>query len=104
MRQRAANRRRRTGRGETFGPSPLERARERVGTPLDVLQRRQIPVRRRMAVCPLHEDRTPSLSLFRGRDGNDRWKCHGCDAGGDALDLEAALRGVDVKEVLRDFA
>lgn len=53
-----------------------------------------------MAVCLLHEDRTPSLSLYRGKDGRERWKCHGCDRGGDALDLEAALSGRDVKDLI----
>lgn len=99
MRQ-SASRRRRTGRGATFGPSPLERALERAGTPSDVLARHGIAIRRRMAACPLHDDSTPSLSLYRGRDGKERWHCHGCDAGGDALDLEAALSGRTIKEIL----
>jgi hypothetical protein len=100
MRSRAFPRRRETGRGSRFGPSPLERARERLGTPADVLARHGVTVRRRMAVCPLHEDRTPSLSLYRGKDGRERWKCHGCDRGGDALDLEAALSGRDVRDLI----
>jgi DNA primase len=54
-----------------------------------------------MARCPLHEDRTPSLSLYQGRDGRARWHCHGCGVGGDALDLEAALSGQRVEDVIR---
>jgi len=65
-----------------------------------VLARHGVNVRGRMAVCPLHEDRTASLSLYRGRDGKERWKCHGCDQGGDALDLEAALSGRTIQDLV----
>lgn len=81
--------------------SRIEQALERIGTPADVLSRHGVSVRGRMAKCPLHEDRSPSLSLFTGRDGKERWKCHACDVGGDALDLEVALSGRTVSEVLR---
>jgi hypothetical protein len=58
-----------------------------------------------MAACPIHDGgrRTPCLSLYRGRDGRERWKCHSCDAGGDALDLEAALSGRDIGELIREL-
>jgi len=36
-----------------------------------------------VARCPFHEDRRPSLTFFA--DGG--WKCFGCGAGGDAVDL-----------------
>lgn len=81
--------------------SSISRARERVGTPRKVLERHGISVRRNMACCPLHEDSMPSLSLFVGRDGRERWRCHGCGAGGDALDLEAALSGRGLRDLLR---
>jgi len=81
--------------------SLIEQALARAGSPTDVLRRHGVQVRGRMARCPLHEDSTPSLSLYRGRDGHERWRCHGCERGGDALDLEAALRGCDVRELLR---
>jgi hypothetical protein len=87
-------------RSARFGPSKLEAALARLGTPTDVLKRHGVAVRGRMAKCPLHDDRTPSLSLYRGRDGRERWKCHGCDAGGDALDLEAALSKRSVRDLV----
>ncbi|MFD7738080.1 CHC2 zinc finger domain-containing protein [Kitasatospora sp. NPDC059800] len=37
-----------------------------------------------MATCPLHDDRTPSLSYHLDRQV---WKCHSCGAGGDAYSL-----------------
>lgn len=80
--------------------SPIEQARARAGSPTDVLRRHGVQVRGRTARCPLHDDSTPSLSLYRGRDGRERWRCHGCDAGGDGLDLEAAIRGCSLRELV----
>jgi hypothetical protein len=97
------SRRSRSTRG--FGPSRIEAALERLGSPADVLARHGIRVRSRMAPCPVHDGgyKTPCLSLYRGRDGKERWKCHSCDAGGDALDLEAALSGSDVKDLIHEY-
>ncbi|CAN5743375.1 hypothetical protein BH18ACT15_BH18ACT15_11880 [soil metagenome] len=55
-----------------------------------------------MAACPIHDGghRTPCLSLYRGRDGRERWHCFVCDTGGDALDLEAAITGKPVRDLL----
>lgn len=49
--------------------------------------------------CPVHEERTGSCSLFV-RDGVLGWRCHGCGAAGDVLQLFAAVHGLDVR---RDF-
>jgi hypothetical protein len=38
-------------------------------------------------LCPFHEDHDPSLSVFQGKDGFWRWKCLGCNKGGDILDF-----------------
>lgn len=47
--------------------------------------------RSRMWRCPNpgHEQtgRTPPLSVFVGRNGIQRWKCHGCGDSGTAIDL-----------------
>jgi hypothetical protein len=45
-----------------------------------------------MAHCPLHEDRTPSLSLNL-RSG--LWKFHSCGRGGDSYTLIMELEGID---------
>ena len=42
-----------------------------------------------MARCPVHEDRSPSLSITTGKDGKVLVRCH---AGCDQRDLIAALR------------
>ena len=48
------------------------------------------------ARCPFHKDQTPSLSF---KDG--RYKCFGCSASGDAIDLAAKLRHVSTIEAAR---
>jgi len=45
------------------------------------------------ARCPFHNDQTPSLSF---KDG--RFKCFGCNASGDAIDLVAKLRHLSTAE------
>jgi len=50
--------------------------------------------------CPVHEDRSPSCSV-QERKGVLLWKCHACDAGGDALSLIAAVRGLSIKQDFR---
>lgn len=44
--------------------------------------------------------RTPPVSVFTGRRGDQRWACHGCGAGGTAIDLVMATRGVGVHRAL----
>lgn len=41
---------------------------------------------------PEHEDRNPSAAIYA-----DGWKCFGCGAGGDALDLVATVEGLDCR-------
>jgi putative DNA primase/helicase len=36
-------------------------------------------------LCPIHNDNNPSFSIFTGDDGKDRYRCHACGAGGDAV-------------------
>ena len=52
-----------------------------------------ISVRGGKAKCPFHNDQTPSLSF---KDG--RFKCFGCDASGDAIDLVVKMRHVGSAE------
>jgi hypothetical protein len=60
------------------------------------------PPRGRVLRCPIpaHEDRHPSAALYRGRDGRERWHCHTCARGGDAIDLAEAVLGCDRRAAL----
>lgn len=51
------------------------------------------------ARCPFHQDRTPSLSF---KDG--RFKCFGCDASGDAVDLVARMKDISTLEAITQIA
>ncbi len=57
--------------------------------------------------CPSPEHaqtgRTPPVSVFRARSGEERWHCHGCGIGGSAVDLVMVARGVRVPEALEDL-
>lgn len=50
-----------------------------------------------MAICPFHEEKTPSMSVDRGRG---LYHCFGCGAGGDAFKFVQETRGVDFGEAL----
>jgi DNA primase len=54
--------------------------------------------------CPLpthaQTGRTPPVSIFRTRWGDQRWHCHGCGACGTAIDLVMQANGVDVRDAM----
>ena len=57
--------------------------------------------RSKMAVCPFHEERTPSLSV---KESEGIFKCFGCDTGGDSIDFVAKIKGIEPKEAVRLLA
>ena len=50
-----------------------------------------------MAVCPFHQEKTPSMSVDRGRG---LYHCFGCGKGGDIFEFVKETRGVDFGEAL----
>ena len=52
----------------------------------------------RLACCPFHHDKTPSMKLDR------RYHCFGCGADGDVIDFAAALYGLGKKEAAVQLA
>jgi len=57
--------------------------------------------------CPSHEPqtgRTPPVSIFTARGGEQRWHCHACGAGGTAIDLLIATTGTHVRGALETLA
>eukprot|EP00919_Chromeraceae_sp_WS-2016_P030488 GHVR01072289.1.p3 GENE.GHVR01072289.1~~GHVR01072289.1.p3 ORF type:complete len:201 (+),score=45.72 GHVR01072289.1:1412-2014(+) len=56
------------------------------------------PNRARFIRCPAHDEKTPSCKLY-----DDWWYCHGCGANGDSLGLIAAILGVPIGDVLREY-
>lgn len=49
-----------------------------------------------IVLCPEHTEDTPSCSV-QLRHGVILWNCHGCSAGGDAIALVAAARGMSLR-------
>lgn len=47
--------------------------------------------------------RTPPVSVFRARSGEERWHCHGCGIGGSAVDLIMAARQVPVRQAIEEL-
>ena len=52
------------------------------------------------ALCPFHDDKEPSFSIY---DDDTRWKCFSCDIGGDVIDLMARFNNTTPKEVIQAF-
>ena len=48
--------------------------------------------------------RTPPVTIFTDRTGDQRWHCHSCFAGGTAIDLVMQVRQVGVREALQEIA
>lgn len=48
------------------------------------------PPKRGVALCPLHNEKTPSFNIK-----NNKYKCFGCGAHGDVIDLYKAIHNTD---------
>lgn len=48
--------------------------------------------------------RTPPVSIFDSRRGEQRWRCHGCGAGGTAIDLVMACCRTDARDAMEQLA
>ncbi|MBM3204908.1 DNA primase [Candidatus Uhrbacteria bacterium] len=53
------------------------------------------------AVCPFHQEKTPSFYISRTRQ---TWHCFGCDQGGDHFTFVEKMEGMDFREVLELLA
>ena len=51
--------------------------------------------------CPFHEDKSPSMSVDVERG---LWFCHACNFGGSVVDLVMRIKGLTVKQALREMA
>lgn len=64
--------------------------------------------RARMWRCPnprhAQTGRTPPVSVFTSRRGDQRWRCHGCGDGGTAIDLVLACRGGTARDAMTYLA
>jgi DNA primase len=54
-----------------------------------------------MAICPFHEEKSPSLSLDPGRG---LYHCFGCQKGGDVFTFLSETQGLDFNEAVEELA
>lgn len=52
------------------------------------------------ACCPFHAEKSPSFTIYPGRDGVQRFFCFGCGEKGDVLDFVQGIKGVDLKDAI----
>lgn len=68
--------------------------------PLDEVAGRVLPLRKaggnKVACCPFHNDRTPSMVLYR----DNTYHCFGCGAHGDVIDFIANTQRLNVSEAI----
>lgn len=51
--------------------------------------------------CPLHNDSDPSFTIWRGRDGIERFHCFPCQSHGDVIDFMREMESIDAPEAVR---
>ncbi len=51
---------------------------------------------RYVGLCPIHREKTPSFFVF----SNNKWKCWGCGASGDSIDLIRQIHRLSFKDAL----
>lgn len=56
----------------------------------------------RKMLCPFHNEQHASAGIYAGDADVQRFKCHGCGAGGDVFDVRARVSGRSVEDELRD--
>ncbi len=61
-------------------------------------------VRGKTVRCAFHGDRSASGSIYEAQDGRWRYRCHACDANGDAADLRALSTGRPLADVLKEMS
>ncbi len=87
----------------TFRRDDIERV--RTATNLVELVQTVTTVRRTgksyMAICPFHQEKTPSLSLDPAKAV---WYCHGCHQGGDVFKFLMDTKGLDFNEAVEELA
>jgi hypothetical protein len=82
-------------RGSVPLPSPVGESDPLRRIPPDVYVRvltGRVAGRDRKVLCPLHDDRTPSLHVYETPEQG--WYCFGCGRGGSIYDLAAAIYGL----------
>lgn len=58
----------------------------------------------RLVLCPLHEDKNPSMGFIQGRDGVEKYHCFGCGSVGNVLELHMRINKIkDERKAFKDL-
>jgi hypothetical protein len=76
------------GSTERATPQEIERAKE---YPIENI----IELKRNTALCPFHNEKSPSFSVK-----NNRYKCFGCGVGGDSISLIMHIKNMTFKQAV----
>lgn len=49
------------------------------------------PIQDRLVLCPLHDDKNPSMGFIQGKDGIMKFHCFGCGRAGNVIDLHQGI-------------
>lgn len=82
-------------------PSTIDKVRS---LPIEDVVGRYVELKKGKACCPIHNEKTPSLSV---RKSTNKFKCFGCGAGGDDIEFVMQATGQDfigaVEEIAKQF-
>jgi DNA primase len=56
-----------------------------------------------VGLCPFHAERTPSFTVVIAKGDRHFFKCHGCGAGGDAVDFVRKTMGCDIRTAVTEL-
>lgn len=66
-----------------------------------ILESFGIAVKRHKALCPFHTERNPSLSVHIP---SNTWRCFGCNAKGDSIELFRRLAGLSFTDAVKSLS
>ena len=64
----------------------------------DVLTFYGVVLNRNKALCPLHNEKSPSFTIY---PNTNSWHCFGCGAGGSVIDFVMALYGLNALDAAK---
>lgn len=54
-------------------------------------------------LCPFHQEKTPSFTVFAGKDNADRFQCFGCGRSGDVIEFVCEKLGLEFAEACEEI-
>ena len=67
----------------------------------DALKQDGVEVVSGKALCPFHQEKTPSFTVFTTDSGKERYHCFGCGEDGDVVDWLTSMRSMSIKDAMQ---